>query len=420
MRPSVVSRTLVLITSFISSSNALYALEKSPCATQCGNVLGSTSGSELVCFDSGYGSTYGTVFSGCLNCQLGSTFVDPTTQQTDLEAALYNLRYALSWCLFAYPNSTTPSSTPCTTKFACGPMESAFEFDSLSLSASEYGYCPLIPSVNGPKCTSCLSVQNDQFYLNNFFTVLEAACQQQPSPGTTVSIVGSIFSKTSTNITVPSTTLSSTYTPHKGLSVGVIVAIAIGGLLLLLLVAGVCTICIGRRRRRKAIADHQRRTGYATWLSEQQSQNQPMQFQPPDASSGGGQVFHDSPASQRPLVSSHPWGPGSAREDESPASAMGDKAYFSPYSSQWSSPVSAQEIANVRAQEWPGDRKGSIGHNVPIKLERSRSTEKRFFPEDDDGDRIELQNVAPVLLHPGHGRGGGGLNNYDARQGHAV
>ena len=88
MRPSVVSRTLVLIATFISSSNALYALEKSPCAPQCGNVLGSTSGSELTCYDSGYGSTAGTVFSGCVGCQLSSTFVDPTSQQTDLEAAL--------------------------------------------------------------------------------------------------------------------------------------------------------------------------------------------------------------------------------------------------------------------------------------------------------------------------------------------
>jgi len=52
-------------------------------------------------------------------------------------------------------------------RFACGPIEDAFEFDSLSLSASEYGYCALIPSVNVPKCTSCLSVQTDEFYLNN-------------------------------------------------------------------------------------------------------------------------------------------------------------------------------------------------------------------------------------------------------------
>jgi hypothetical protein len=171
--------------------------------------------------------------------------------------------------------------------------------------------------------------------------------------GSTLSIVGSPFSKTQTNITTPSASLVSTYTPHTGISIGAIVAIAIGGLLFILVIAGICTICIGRRRRRKAIVEHQRRTGYTTWLSEQQSQNQPMQFQPSEMSGGGGQVFHDSPASQRPLVSSHPWGPHSAREDESPASAMGDKAYFSPYSSQWSSPVSALDQINVKAQDTP-------------------------------------------------------------------
>jgi hypothetical protein len=94
-------------------------------------------------------------------------------------------------------------------------------------------------------------------------------------------------------------------------------------------------------------------------------------------------------------------------------SAVGEKAYFSPYSSNYSSPMSASEQAAAR--EWPQDRKGSIG----LGRSRSRSNE-----EMEGGDRIEMQNVPPVLLHPGHGRGAApylpGLSEEDVRKGNAM
>ena len=130
-----------------------------------------------------------------------------------------------------------------------------------------------------------------------------------------------------------------------------------------------------------------------------------------------GPAFHDSPVSQRPLVREHPWSqPTSAVQEESPASAFGEKAYFSPYSSQYSSPVSAHDQMQPMGREWPMDRKGSIGGTI-AGLGRSKSTEKRPIAEE-EGDRIEMQNVspiqshvapmqnaAPVLLHPPNGRG---------------
>jgi len=108
---------------------------------------------------------------------------------------------------------------------------------------------------------------------------------------------------------------------------------------------------------------------------------------------------------------------GNTPVEESPATGFGVKVYFSPYSSQYSSPVSANEQQQVVGREWPIDRKGSLSGIAG--LGRSRSIEKR--PHTPDGDRIEMQNVAPVLLHPGNGRGNHyGLTEDDARRGQAL
>lgn len=141
MWPSLVSSSLFLLTSFASTGAALEALSNSPCAVQCGNVLGGTSGNDIVCPDSSYtGTLAGTTFSSCITCQLGSKYVDPVTKQTDLQwglcglppfvslpllrsdqliklfCALDNLRYAMSWCLYGYPNNTAVGDTPCITR----------------------------------------------------------------------------------------------------------------------------------------------------------------------------------------------------------------------------------------------------------------------------------------------------------------
>lgn len=139
--------------------------------------------------------------------------------------------------------------------------------------------------------------------------------------------------------------------------------------------------------------------------------------------SAGG--FFDSPASTRPLVSQRAWPVPQQQQqqqqddrimyEESPLSAVGEKAYFSPYSSNYSSPVSATDAlqANVMGN-WPQDRKGSLG--AGSALGRNRSIDR--VERESEGDRIELRNVAPVLLHPGNGRGQpAGLYSDDARRG---
>jgi hypothetical protein len=118
--------------------------------------------------------------------------------------------------------------------------------------------------------------------------------------------------------------------------------------------------------------------------------------------------FFDSPQSQRPLNRS--WG-----QALSPESPPAEKVYFSPYSSNYNSPVSAVEGPS-QAATWSMDKKVPIGE------------------DQEPGERIEMVGVgekgkqsiwqappAPVLQTPGHGRGGSlGLTEEDARRGHAL
>jgi hypothetical protein len=190
----------------------------------------------------------------------------------------------------------------------------------------------------------------------------------------------------------------------------------VAGIIVALAVVGCCIVWRGKQRRRKILKKRQRESGYADWVSAQVAQRSPNPMGP-----GGfdtrSPVF-DSPQSQRPLFPDRSWGAG-IRDTESPQSNPGEKAYFSPYSSHYSSPVSASEQIQVVGREWPIDRKGSVGGGTGLGRvpARSRSREKK----EREGDRIEMQNVAPVLLHPGHGRGGSlGLTADDAKNGDAL
>jgi hypothetical protein len=88
------------------------------CADTCGNILTSTRGSEMTCDDADYASsTYGATFKACISCELNSTYYNPPKKTSDLQWAIYNLRYALSWCLFGADNNTNTANTPCLTRY---------------------------------------------------------------------------------------------------------------------------------------------------------------------------------------------------------------------------------------------------------------------------------------------------------------
>jgi hypothetical protein len=115
--------SIALIISAANIAQALLVAPSSPqCAVLCGNELSSTSGQEITCGDSDYSSsTYGATFESCVACELSSTYVDPVTQQSDLQWGLYNLRFALSWCLWGFDNNTAIADTPCLTRYVPSP-----------------------------------------------------------------------------------------------------------------------------------------------------------------------------------------------------------------------------------------------------------------------------------------------------------
>lgn len=173
---------------------------------------------------------------------------------------------------------------------------------------------------------------------------LQVGCDQKPTAGSTISVSGSIFSKTLMNETTPTPTSSWTTIGDSGpLSLGAKAGIAIGGLCALLALAGFCVVCTGRRRRR-------------AFLRKLEMQHRDSGWPHPGVrgAGAGGLVVHrgpdmnETPLSQKPLRG---WddSPQSATASDVPSSGYG--RYFSPYSSQQTSPVNGAEAAAAMA--WP-------------------------------------------------------------------
>jgi hypothetical protein len=108
MRPSIIASAFLFLISFTSTTTALESLQNSPCAIQCGNVLSSTTGDDIVCQNADFtGTSQGVTFTGCVTCQLGSTYVDPVTKQTDLQWGLCELPIPVLFIFPAFPYTTT-------------------------------------------------------------------------------------------------------------------------------------------------------------------------------------------------------------------------------------------------------------------------------------------------------------------------
>ncbi|KAE8451890.1 hypothetical protein EG329_002731 [Mollisiaceae sp. DMI_Dod_QoI] len=409
-------------------AQGLLVVPSSPqCADTCGNELGSTSGQEMTCNDAGYASsTYGATFKACIACELNSTYYDTGSKLSDLHWAIYNLRFALSWCLFGFDNNTATANTPCLTSFSCGPLESAFEYDSLNQNDSSYSYCELWnqAQVSVPKCSSCLQEMGNENYLSNFVTVLQAACLQQPAPGGSLSLQGNVFSSSTVNITTPSASPTPGYNPgssHNGLTLGAKIGIAVGAIVLFLAISGFCIVWNGKRRRRRILAQKARASGY-----EWQARHGSMHHSSPHEAVSSAPFF-DSPQSQRPLFT-NAWGqmgtddsPVSGHPGLSPEVGRGDgpgfeKAYFSPYSSTYTSPVSATDGPGAKkGEQWPRDKKvepENDGERIEMGAVANAGTGEYPFPADRKDPDFGMSGgggwtapQAPILSHPGNGRG---------------
>ncbi|KAF9881196.1 lpxtg-domain-containing protein [Colletotrichum karsti] len=394
---------------WLGHATAIHVAKGSPCETLCGNVLDATTKNDVVCKETDYsGSAAGSVYQQCVSCELTSDYATET--QTDVQWLLYNLRYAISYCIYGFPENPNVGSSPCLTRTACEPFQNAIKYGDLASNGTEYDYCTEWDHNLVGGCTSCLRA-GDNHYLTNFITILDAGCQQRPDPGQTISVEGSPFSKTSVNVTDPTPT--NTYVPNYDngpLSLGAKVGIAIGGVLLILGLTGFCIVWNGKRRRR------------AFLKRLEMKQKGPSAGWPSPLNVAG---LNGTPLSQRPLRS---WDdtPNSSRPtrgwDESPLSPQGEKTfprYFSPYSSQYNSPVSGTEAPNM---QWPAQGASHQNQQQSQQQEtglalggddseqgwddsnkgKGRSESYELREVDGHWDARQRHPSPPVLQHPAH------------------
>ncbi|KAG6159048.1 hypothetical protein E4U44_002793 [Claviceps purpurea] len=335
----------------LPATQAILCPAASNCSFHCGNVLDKTSPDDLVCDQRAFSSDpTGQVFAGCVDCQRWSTF--HAANNSDAQSMLYNLRYAVSYCLWGKTPTKNPKvvDTPCITTKACGPFRDAVEYQNLSSKYDAYEYCDLWPTsdtLDFQGCTDCLQAEGRP-YIANFVIALQAGCQQKPSPGLFIGLDGEIFSPTAIRISAPSPTafVDPAWFDQGPLTVGAKVGIAAGCLVVVLILMGCAIVCNGKRRRKAYLRSIEpRMTNVHTPNINTDNKitiNTALGW-PSSVSQPPIQGYDDSPLSQRPLREWH----------NSPLTTQSDTSFsrhFSPYSSQYNSPISAQEAALI---QWP-------------------------------------------------------------------
>lgn len=398
-------RSLIPVVAIWRSATALLVGDDSSCRSKCGNVLSSTTKDMIVCDDSAYSATsQGQVYQACVGCESTSTYMGQST--SDLQSMLYNMRFATNICLF-------DASNPCITTFACANIKDAIQYNNLSTSSSTYGYCDQWTDYNLDKCHSCLTSSGSNNYLSNFISVLDGACRLKLEPPATIPLQGRIFSNDAVNVTDPTPT--ATFTPPGvtgPLDSGAIAGIVVGGLVVLLAFTGCGIVIIGKRRRRAYLRHREQMT--KEWPAAN------------SGGAGGAGDMRETPLSQRPLRG---W-------DNSPISGTTEGTYppypqyFSPYSSQYNSPVSAVE--GPRNTAWPPEK---AVQNIGVAISPDHDYHHNWAADSKGKERAasmagqdeyELQegvnsaggystnsqipqlhiNSPPVLNHPGYGRHG--------------
>ena len=189
-------RPILLIPLALPSVLTLQVVPGSNCTTQCLSSITAynTNGSDIACNDLDYNNTvYGGTFQRCVSCEIQSETFNRQTGQTDVGWALCklsiipchryrakidclclidNMRYALDWCLFNYPQSKNQTvSNTCST--SCSPISNALETNILTPNASTtYDYCqdPNFLS-NVDSCASCYKIIPNHLYMSNCKTL---------------------------------------------------------------------------------------------------------------------------------------------------------------------------------------------------------------------------------------------------------
>ncbi|PTU24066.1 hypothetical protein P175DRAFT_0505792 [Aspergillus ochraceoroseus IBT 24754] len=248
---------LVLLTQCSQVALGLRTASGSPCASLC-SPSNDTAPSEIVCEDYQFRETaVGRKFQSCISCELNSTYVDSASDESDLEWALYNLRYGFSSCVYGYPEKVGNVSSPC--PVACNDVITALEYDLTNPSGDNFDtWCGTTSFADNAitKCEACYNQtygqSNSQVYLSNFLEALRYNCHFSTPTGEDFPITPTrIFSESM----LPSSTVNLTSPTAKGglgsAKLALIIALPILGFVVLLCVLAISCFFFIRARRKK-------------------------------------------------------------------------------------------------------------------------------------------------------------------------
>ncbi|KAJ5142835.1 uncharacterized protein N7515_001622 [Penicillium bovifimosum] len=298
----------------------------SPCTDVCGTTTNTTS-SEITCLDENYNSTsVGKDFQKCISCQLDSEFHDAETGDSDVNWALYNLRYAFSTCVFGYPDSISNVSSPC--PVACDGVRLAVENDIDEPDVSNLAAWCETPSFADnvvDTCEFCYNMTTQQVYIANFLESIRYNCHFKTPTGNTFKIAPSrIFTQ---SLLPSSLSLTTPGASHSNLNLGVVIAVPIVGFLILICSITICCIFFIRHRRKKNRRTR-RSSAYNRWNDLNGAQQQPWTDSPIHGAAGHGYgsgfVFVDNDGRGQEL----PYGHGHSQQQYAQQYQAQDKSGF--------------------------------------------------------------------------------------------
>ncbi|KAK8142638.1 hypothetical protein G3M48_008453 [Beauveria asiatica] len=262
MNFSIRTSYLIALVSTALSADALQVAPGSPCAHKC---LGSpsdnnwsasdsnTNSSEITCFDDQFSSTkVGLKYKQCQECLQTST--RGNWGETDAKWFVYNARFALDVCLFHTPKASDDKAvSSCSTDQACESLKKGLTYDDLpDTQNTTWNYCfddnGAFMGSERAKCMQCLRDSQNQTYLANFITALEAGCRQTPEKGTAIGLSGTIFTNRAVQITDPNDTPHPDNDKSHGLATGAIIGIAVAVIILILIAVGLLLYYCARER----------------------------------------------------------------------------------------------------------------------------------------------------------------------------
>ncbi|KAJ5409028.1 hypothetical protein N7509_002911 [Penicillium cosmopolitanum] len=263
------SRSLTTFVAIIFLANvfptvlALRTSPNSPCADVCGTSTNTTTSQKK-----------GQAFEKCVSCLLESSYADRTSGNTDVNWGLYNLRYAVSECVFGYPDSFSNISSPC--PVSCEPIRPAVETNMKDPSPENFNsWCGTSTFADNVvnSCEFCYNLtatQNQkQVYLANYLESIRYNCHFETVTGSPFDIAPSrIF----TSVLLPSSmSLSTPSASNSGVNLPLVIALPIIGFLVILIGLSVCCFFFIRWRRKSNRRGRHQSHMWNTPQSNQQS-----------------------------------------------------------------------------------------------------------------------------------------------------